>query len=177
MIVSVVNHFRTDLHFGLPDEIPLHTIRDRLQALSDTLYWSDNTPLVACYRTWPYKQVWLFTLFQDISTEHLQWMWHADRGRLFLRTLRPVPLSYVETYLSKSCLVSRSLCFERHSVLLFYFVSLWLCMIALYFQLDIYFKYPVISPYCTQINIRTLDFLTLPLSLLSLPCTSFSYAH
>ena len=38
-----------------------------------------------------------FTEFWEISIEHLRWVWHADRGRLLLRTTGPVPfwLAYV----------------------------------------------------------------------------------
>ena len=33
----------------------------------------------------------LFTEFREVSIEHLQRVWHADRGRLLLRTPGPVP--------------------------------------------------------------------------------------
>ena len=33
-----------------------------------------------------------FTEFREVSIEHLQRVWHADRGRLLLRTPGPVPL-------------------------------------------------------------------------------------
>ena len=38
------------------------------------------------YRTQP------FTEFLEVSIEHLRRLWHADRGRLLLRTPGPVPL-------------------------------------------------------------------------------------
>ena len=51
-----------------------------------TPYWSDFVPISAFYRIW------------KVSIEHLRRVWHADSGRLLLRTPGPVPLglSYVQ---------------------------------------------------------------------------------
>ena len=45
-----------------------------------TPYWSDFVPNSTFYRIWV------------VSIEHLRRVWHADRGRLLLRTPCPVPL-------------------------------------------------------------------------------------
>ena len=34
----------------------------------------------------------LFTEFREVSIEHMQRVWHANRGRLLLRAPGPVPL-------------------------------------------------------------------------------------
>ena len=69
------------------------------------------------YRTRPFTEFWV------VSIEHLRRVWHADRGRLLLRTPGPVPLglSYiliVETILFPNLsLFFRTLLFEYPSAL------------------------------------------------------------
>ena len=62
------------------------------------------------YRTQP------FTEFLEVSIEHLRRLWHADRGRLLLRTPGPVPL--------RTCICST--CWDqRRPVSIRHFPSLW----------------------------------------------------
>ena len=54
------------------------------------------------YRTRPFTEFWV------VPIEHLRRVWHADRGRLLLRTPGPVPYwickcSFVETTDTRSC--------------------------------------------------------------------------
>ena len=51
----------------------------------DLAIYIDN-PLLTLYRTRPFTEFWV------VSIEHLRRVWHADRGRLLLRTPGPVPL-------------------------------------------------------------------------------------
>ena len=51
----------------------------------DHIQWQPPTDQTL-YRTRPFAEFWV------VSIEHLRWMWHADRGRLLLRTPGPVPL-------------------------------------------------------------------------------------
>ena len=60
------------------------------QVLSDILWpdhmhWQPPTDQTL-YRTRPFTEFWV------VSIEHLRRVWHADRGRLLLRTPGPVPL-------------------------------------------------------------------------------------
>ena len=69
------------------------------------------------YRTRPFTEFWV------VSIEHLRRVWHADRGRLLLRTPGPVPLGLayvllVETYpFPNLSLFYRTMLFEYPSVL------------------------------------------------------------
>ena len=61
----------------------------------DHIQWQPPTDQTL-YRTWPFTEFWV------LSIEHLRRVWHADRGRLLLRTPGPVPYgickcSFVET--------------------------------------------------------------------------------
>ena len=72
------------------------------QMLNDIL-WTDHiqwqTPTdQTLYRTR------LFTEFWVVSIEHLRRVWHADRGRLLLRTPGPVPLGLHMFYLLRPIL-------------------------------------------------------------------------
>ena len=64
-----------------------------------------------------------FTEFWVVSIEHLRRVWHADRGRLLLRTLGPVPLGLAYVLLvetnpfSNMSLFNRTMLFEYPSVL------------------------------------------------------------
>ena len=51
----------------------------------DPIQWQPPTDQTL-YRTWPFTEFWV------VSIEHLRRVWHADRGRLLLRTPGPVPL-------------------------------------------------------------------------------------
>ena len=54
---------------------------------SVTLPYTMTTPTdQTLYRTRPFTEFW------EVSIEHLRRVWHADRGRLLLRTPGPVPL-------------------------------------------------------------------------------------
>ena len=77
------------------------------------------------YRTRPFTEFWV------VSIEHLRRVWHADRGRLLLRTPGPVPLGlayvlFVETNpFPNLSLFFRTMLFEYPSVLSrFYLVHL-----------------------------------------------------
>ena len=61
----------------------------------DHIQWQPPTDQTL-YRTRPFTEFWV------VSIEHLRRVWHADRGRLLLRTPGPVPFgickcSFVET--------------------------------------------------------------------------------
>ena len=62
----------------------------RLRQISSH-FFNDNSLLIRLCRTRP------FTVFWDVSIEHLWRVWHADRGRLLLLTPGPVPfgLAYI----------------------------------------------------------------------------------
>ena len=51
----------------------------------DHIQWQPPTDQTL-YRTRPFTEFWV------VSIEHLRRVWHADRGRLLLRTPGPVPL-------------------------------------------------------------------------------------
>ena len=51
----------------------------------DHILWQPPTDQTL-YRTRPFTEFWV------VSMEHLRRVWHADRGRLLLRTPGPVPL-------------------------------------------------------------------------------------
>ena len=51
----------------------------------DHIQWQPPTDQTL-YRTRPFTEFWV------VSVEHLRRVWHADRGRLLLRTPGPVPL-------------------------------------------------------------------------------------
>ena len=60
------------------------------QMLNDIL-WPDHIKWQppadqTLYRTRPFTEIWV------VSIEHLRRLWHADRGRVLLRTPGPVPL-------------------------------------------------------------------------------------
>ena len=91
------------------------------QMLNDIL-WPDNIQWQhpsdqTLYRTRPITEFWV------VSIEYLRRVWHADRGRLLLRTPGPVPLGLayillVETNpLPNLSLFYRTMLFEYPSVL------------------------------------------------------------
>ena len=69
------------------------------------------------YQTRPFTEFW------EVSIEHLRRVWHADRGRLLLRTPGPVPLGLAYVLLVETnpfpnlLLFFRTMLFEYHSVL------------------------------------------------------------
>ena len=69
------------------------------------------------YRTRPFTEFWV------VSIEHLRRVWHADRGRLLLRTPGPVPLGLAYVLLVETnpfpnlSLFYRTILFEYPSVL------------------------------------------------------------
>ena len=78
--------------YEVPLSQMLHDILD-----DDHLQWHPllirhYTNFWSYYWSWPYNRIWLFTLLREVSIEHLQRVWHANRGRLLLRTPGPVPL-------------------------------------------------------------------------------------
>ena len=76
--------------------------------------WSSVSTL---YRTRPFTEFWV------VSIEHLRRVWHADRGRLLLRTPGPVPLGLAYVLLVETnpfpnlSLFYRTMLFEYPSVL------------------------------------------------------------
>ena len=93
---------------------------------SDTLYWSGISPIFDLITDLDIFTELDFLPNCEVSIEHLQRVWHANRGRLLLRTPGPVSLwawkcSNVESNLSWTCLVSGLLTFEHPSVLPFCF--------------------------------------------------------
>ena len=98
----------------------------RSQMLNDIL-WTDHIQWQpptdqTLYRTRPFTEFWV------VSIEHLRRVWHADRGRLLLRTPGPVPLGLAYVLLvetnpfPKLSLFFRTLLFEYPWVLSrFYF--------------------------------------------------------
>ena len=54
--------------------------------LPDIVQWRPTTKPWPYYRTRPFTELW------EVSIEHLERMWHADRGRLHFQTPGPVPL-------------------------------------------------------------------------------------
>ena len=83
------------------------------QMLNDIL-WPDHIQWQlptdqTLYRTRPFTEFWV------VSIEHLRRVWHAERGRLLLRTPGPVPLGLayvllVETYPFRTCRYFTGLC-------------------------------------------------------------------
>ena len=91
------------------------------QVLSDILWpdhmqWQSPTDQTL-YRTRPFTEFWV------VSIEHLRRVWHADRGRLLLRTPGPVPLGLAYVLLVETnpfpnlSLFYRTMLFEYPSVL------------------------------------------------------------
>ena len=82
----------------------------------DNIQWQQPTDQTL-YRTRP------FTEFLVVSIEHLRRVWHADRGRLLLRTPGPIPLGLAYVLLveinpfPKLSLFYRTMLFEYPSVL------------------------------------------------------------
>ena len=103
-------------------EVPL------TQMLNDIL-WPDHIqwqPLTdqTLYRTRPLTEFWV------VSIEHLRRLWHADRGRLLLRTPGPVPLGLAYVLLVETntfpnlSLFYRTMLFEYPSVLSRFYLDL-----------------------------------------------------
>ena len=67
------------------NEIPLSRIlHDILE--DDHIQWqhpliSHYTNFWPCYWAWLYYRIWLFSQLHEASMEHLQRVWHANRGR------------------------------------------------------------------------------------------------
>ena len=91
------------------------------QVLNDILWpdhiqWQPPTDLTL-YRTRHFTEFWV------VSIEHLRRVWHADRGRLLLRTPDPVPLGLAYVLLVETnpfqnlSLFYRTMLFEYPSVL------------------------------------------------------------
>ena len=61
---------------------------------NDTLNWSDIPPICDSVTELDlnHYRLWLMTQLLEVSTEHLQWVRHANRGGLILRTPGPVSL-------------------------------------------------------------------------------------
>ena len=82
----------------------------------DHIQWQPPTDQTL-YRTRPFTEFWV------VSIEHLRRVWHADRGRLLLRTLGPVPLGLAYVLLvvthpfPNMSLFYRTMLFEYPSVL------------------------------------------------------------
>ena len=82
----------------------------------DHIQWQPPTNQTL-YRTRPFTEFWV------VSIEHLRQVWHADRGRLLLRTPGPVPfgLAYVRLVdtnpFPNLSLFYRTMLFEYPSVL------------------------------------------------------------
>ena len=77
-----VQHFLYLLHFFLRRHFHLGAI-----VMLVNWYWQLHLKWTkTLYRTRPFNESW------EVSIEHLRRVWHADRGRLLLRTPRPVPL-------------------------------------------------------------------------------------
>ena len=91
------------------------------QKLNDIL-WPDHIQWQppadkTLYRTRTFTEFWV------VSIENLRWVWHADRGRLLLRTPGPVPLGLAYVLLVETnpfpnlSLFDRNMLFEYPSVL------------------------------------------------------------
>ena len=82
----------------------------------DHIQWQPPTDQTL-YRTRPLTEFWV------VSIEHLRRVWHADRGRLLLRTPGPVPLGLAYVLLVETnpfpnlSLFFRTMLFEYPSVL------------------------------------------------------------
>ena len=82
----------------------------------DHIQWQPPTDQTL-YRTRPFTEFWV------VSIEHLRRVWHADRGRLLLRTPGPVPLGLAYVLLVETnpfpnlSLLYRTMLFEYPSVL------------------------------------------------------------
>ena len=82
----------------------------------DHIQWQPPTDQTL-YRTRPLTEIWV------VSIEHLRRLWHADRGRLLLRTPGPVPLGLAYVLLVETnpfpnlSLFYRTMLFEYPSVL------------------------------------------------------------
>ena len=89
----------------------------------DHIQWQPPTDQTL-YGTRPFTEFWV------VSIEHLRRVWHADRGRLLLRTPGPVPLGLAYVLLLETnpfpnmSLFFRTMLFEYPSVLSrFYFLQ------------------------------------------------------
>ena len=82
----------------------------------DHIQWQPPTDQTL-YRTRPFTEFWV------VSIEHLRRVWHADRGRLLLRTPGPVPLGLAYVLLVETnpfpnlSLFYRTMLFEYPSVI------------------------------------------------------------
>ena len=89
----------------------------------DHIQWQHLTDQTL-YRTRPFTEFWV------VSIQHLRRVWHADRGRLLLRTPGPVPFGLAYVLLVETnpfpnlSLFFRTMLFEYPSVLSRFF-SLW----------------------------------------------------
>ena len=110
---------------GVASSTECYTTSWRMTIYSDTLHWSDITPIFDPVTDLNLITEFDFTLLYEVSIEHLQRVRHANRGRLLLRTPGTCMCSYVETNLSWTCLVSGLLSFEHPSVLLFCPCIIW----------------------------------------------------
>ena len=59
------------------------------------------------YRTRPFTELW------EVSIEHLRRMWHANRGRLLLRTPGPIPYMTWDQFFSRTCRYFSGLCYSN----------------------------------------------------------------
>ena len=90
----------------------------------DHIQWQPPTDQTL-YRTRPFTEFWV------VSIEHLRRVWHADRGRLLLRTPGPVPLGLAYVLLVETN--------PFPNLSLFYWTML--------------FEYPsVLSRFCSQLS-------------------------
>ena len=108
------------------------TESDLFLFLSDHIQWQPPTDQTL-YRTRPFTEFWV------VSIEHLRRVWHADRGRLLLRTPDPVPsgLAYV--------LLIETISFPNLS----------------FFYRTMLFEYPtVLSRFCFVFSISSRNYLT-----------------
>ena len=83
----------------------------------DHIQWQPPTDQTL-YRTRPFTEFWV------VSLEHLQRVWHADRGRLLLRTPGPVPLGLAYVLLVETNPFPNLSLFYR-TMLFEYVLSIW----------------------------------------------------
>ena len=98
---------------------------------TDHIQWQPPTDQTL-YRTRPFTEFWV------VSLEHLRRVWHADRGRLLLRTPGPVPLGLAYVLLVETnpfpnlSLFFRTMLFEYPSVLSRFYFRLYLFLICFF---------------------------------------------
>ena len=92
---------------------------------SNTLHWSDFTPTCDPVTELDLiTELDIFTHLRKLSKEHLLWVWHANRGRVLLRTSGANPLLDIHVFYCWNQPLLNLFVFRAASVLFFYFICM-----------------------------------------------------